>query len=198
MGASLSTADLRRAEAPDFLKRSRTPVLRRPRRRPTLRVAALVGPISGHGSRPVSSFHERGTGCEGATGVRVRAHCNPARSLSMGAPRIVQSKRGPIDARRTLTPRDYLERPQLFGEAHDARFTCPADGDRVSLEVSRMLHVCVCAWRRAPHRRSGAALGREFGFSRQTWSDVTRGNRWPGHTVLIALISSLNHKASNV
>ncbi|WP_395153819.1 hypothetical protein [Ilumatobacter sp.] len=110
----------------------------------------------------------------------------------MSTTRTVQSLRGPIDARRTLTPRAYLRHPYLFGEADNAEFNCPNDGDTTSLEIARMLHICVCAWRRSSQSCSGASLARQFGFSRQSWSDVTRGHRWPGHTVLVALLSGLN------
>jgi hypothetical protein len=61
----------------------------------------------------------------------------------------------------------------------------------VSLEIAKMLHICLCTLRATPGAPSGAELGRRFGFSRQTWSSITRGYRWPGHTVLVAILTGL-------
>lgn len=113
----------------------------------------------------------------------------------MAAERSVRPQRQPIDARRQLTPRDYLVNPDHFGEHRDTEFRCPDLGDAVSLEIARTLHVYVCAWRRADRRCSGASIARRLGFSRQTWSHVTRGRRWPACTVLVALLITLRESA---
>jgi hypothetical protein len=96
--------------------------------------------------------------------------------------------RGRIDTRRRLAPRDYLVHPDLFGEDRHADFAIPADGDEPSLAVARVLHDCICLWRHGDRPPTGAAMARRFGFSRQTWSHVVRGYRWPGHTVFSAIV----------
>lgn len=103
----------------------------------------------------------------------------------------LEATRRPIDRRRTLTPRDYLREPALFGITSGAEFHRPDNGDDISLQLAITLHRCVVAWRAHPHRSTGAELARGFGFSKQTWSDVTAGRRWPGHTVVLALIAQL-------
>jgi hypothetical protein len=103
-------------------------------------------------------------------------------------PRPVRS----IDRRRRLAPRDYLTDPHRFGLDPTASFIVPDGGDQQSMEIARVIHLCVVAWRRVEHRPSGADLGRRYGFSRQTWSLITQGRRWPGHTVLAATIAALN------
>jgi hypothetical protein len=96
--------------------------------------------------------------------------------------------RGPVDDRRQLRPLDYCQPPAAFGHAMHAVFLVPDGGDPVSMEIARFIHVVICAWRRTPGAPSGAALGRAFGFSRQTWSATVLGRRWPGHTVLSAAV----------
>lgn len=93
-----------------------------------------------------------------------------------------------VDGRRRLQPRDYLTQPDLFGEVSDAAFVIPDGGDRASMEIAHLIHRLICRWRHSAHRPSGAALGRRFGFSRQTMSHIARGYRWPGHTVLAAIL----------
>ena len=97
-----------------------------------------------------------------------------------------------LDRRRRLAPRDYLANPYLFGIDLRAEFVLPPDGDTESLEIARVVHQCFVAWRRNEHHVSGAELGRRFGFSRQTWSTIVQGRRWPGHTVLAAAIAALD------
>lgn len=106
-----------------------------------------------------------------------------------------RATRTPLDARRLLTPRDYAVEPHLFGERYDVTFRTPPDGDAVSRRIAEFFHRLVVASR---HHRlpSGAEIGRRFGFSRQTWSNVTRGHRWPSHTVLIALLVVLEDAIS--
>ena len=103
-------------------------------------------------------------------------------------PRAVRS----IDRRRQLTPRDYLTHPHQFGLDPTTAFVLPAGGDQQSMEIARVIHLCIVAWRRIDPRPSGADLGRRYGFSRQTWSLITQGRRWPGHTVLVATIAALD------
>jgi hypothetical protein len=112
---------------------------------------------------------------------------------------VTVASRGPIDARRRLTPRQYLVHPDLFGEVIDAEFAMPDGGDEASMEIARTVHLCFAALRHAPASASGAALARRFRFSRQTWSATSRGLRWPGHTVLIAVLVGLReaHAATN-
>ena len=102
-----------------------------------------------------------------------------------------------IDRRRRLTPRDYLVHPHGFGIDSRALFVVPAGGDHVSMEVARLLHQCFVAFRRAGRSSSGAALARRFGFSKQSWSAAAAGQRWPGHTIVIALMIALNESRAN-
>lgn len=95
-----------------------------------------------------------------------------------------------LDRRRQLSPRDYLTNPYQFGIDPTATFVVPPGGDAESLEVARVIHRCLIAWRRCEPHLSGAELGRRFGFSRQTWSTITQGRRWPGHTVLAAAVAA--------
>jgi hypothetical protein len=97
-----------------------------------------------------------------------------------------------IDRRRKLLPRDYLANPYLFGVDLRAEMYLPPDGDAESLEIARVLHRCFAARRHCEQHISGAELGRIFGFSRQSWSMVTQGQRWPGHTMLTAVIAALD------
>ena len=106
----------------------------------------------------------------------------------MPTPNTTRANRSSIDARRRLKPRDYFQHPDLFGQDPQATTTVPNGGDNTSMEVAHITHLCVSAWRHNSHKTSGAALARRFGFSRQTWSHVTRGHRWPATTVLTAML----------
>lgn len=92
-----------------------------------------------------------------------------------------------LDHRRSLTPREYATNPTLFGVAADLTFWVPPRGDAVSMQIARLQHLDVCAWDAAGRRTPAAALCRRFGFSPQTLSKVTTGQRWAGETVLAAL-----------
>ena len=102
-----------------------------------------------------------------------------------------------IDRRRRLTPRDYLLHPHGFGIDSQASFVVPPGGDNASMEVARMLHHYFGAFRRTQHCPSGASLARRFGFSKQSWSAAAAGQRWPGHTIVIALMIALNESRTN-
>lgn len=92
-----------------------------------------------------------------------------------------------LDHRRSLSPREYATDPALFGVTADLTFWVPPGGDAVSMQIARLQHLDVCAWEAGGRRPSAAALCRRFGFSRQTFSKVTTGQRWAGETVLAAL-----------
>lgn len=92
-----------------------------------------------------------------------------------------------LDHRRSLTPRDYATDPTLFGVTADLTFWVPPRGDAVSMQIAQLQHLDVCAWDADGRRTSAAALCRRFGFSPQTLSKVTTGQRWAGETVLAAL-----------
>jgi hypothetical protein len=96
-----------------------------------------------------------------------------------------------VDRRRQLLPRDYLTEPDAFGRARPVPRTMPAGGDPVSAEIAWVQHSLVAAWRRGGSRPTGAALGRRFGFSRQTFSRTVLGQRWMGEAVQAALVASL-------
>lgn len=92
-----------------------------------------------------------------------------------------------LDHRRSLTPREYATDPTLFGVAANLTFWVPPRGDAVSMQIAHLQHLDVCAWEADGRRTSAAALCRRFGFSPQTLSKVTTGQRWAGETVLAAL-----------
>lgn len=91
-----------------------------------------------------------------------------------------------LDRRRRMLPRDYVEDPEAFGVDPGARFRCPDTGDAVSLRIAEQVHMLLCAWNR-DRRPSAAALANRFTMSKQTLSRVSRGERWPGETVMAAL-----------
>ncbi|MDZ7732980.1 MAG: hypothetical protein U5R31_07550 [Acidimicrobiia bacterium] len=93
-----------------------------------------------------------------------------------------------LDARRTLTPREYLTEPWAFGERPSA-VQIPEAGDAASARVAAVQHLLVLEWRRGGTRPGN--LCRAFGFSRNIWSLTLRGHRWAGETVLAALASRL-------
>jgi len=100
-----------------------------------------------------------------------------------------------LDRRRHgLRPCDYLSDPALFGSVRPVARVVPAGGDEPASRVAWVQHRLVVQWRQCPGRRSGAAIAREFGFSRQTWSRTTLGERWAGQTVLTALLLALDRR----
>jgi hypothetical protein len=96
-----------------------------------------------------------------------------------------------VDRRRLLLPRDYLADPAGFGQDRPARLRTPPDGDAPSARIAWLQHQLVAAWRRQGCKPSGAALGRAFGFSRQTISRSALGQRWMGEAVLAALLTAV-------
>lgn len=96
-----------------------------------------------------------------------------------------------LDARRTLTPREYFDDPFAFGERTTTP-RLPADGDKISLRIAVQQHRLVLAWR--GHRgMSPGEVCRRFGIHRATWSNALRGRRWAGETVLAALLYGITH-----
>jgi len=98
-----------------------------------------------------------------------------------------------LDNRRNLLPRTYFEDPWTFG-TRAAKLTMPPGGDEVSQRIASHLNLLVCAVR---ERRltSGQACAR-FGFCREVWSDVVNGRRWPGETVLTAILDTITDRRS--
>jgi hypothetical protein len=90
-----------------------------------------------------------------------------------------------VDSRRQLLPRDYLAEPMRFGVDGDVELTMPFDGDQASFEIARLVHRLAIVARQSG--RCGAQLGRRFQFSRQVFSDVLNGRRWPNASTLAAL-----------
>jgi hypothetical protein len=107
------------------------------------------------------------------------------------SPRCRLMARAHVDARRRGLPRDYVVPPQSFGIDPSARFVMAPWGDDPSLRVARLLHSLVVAWRSKPGL-SGAAAARRWGISKQTWSRTILGERWPGETMFIALVTELH------
>ena len=96
-----------------------------------------------------------------------------------------------MDRRRRLLPRDYLSDPDAFGRNRAVRFIIPAGGDAQSAAIARVQHELVLRWRAQGCRPSGSRLGRSFGFSKQTWSRSTLGQRWMGEAVICALLVAI-------
>jgi len=94
-----------------------------------------------------------------------------------------------VDGRRRGRPREYLDPPHRFGRAGEARLRIPAGGDRVSAGLAWFQHRLAAAW--AARGRSGAAVGREYGVSRQVVSRTLRGERWLCATLTAALVLAL-------
>lgn len=93
-----------------------------------------------------------------------------------------------LDRQRRLMPRDYLAPPEAFGLRAPEQWVIPPGGDEQSMLVARTEHHLVLAWRTGPRRPSGAEMGRQFGFSRQTWSRSMLGQRWMGETLMAAIV----------
>jgi hypothetical protein len=98
-----------------------------------------------------------------------------------------------LDGRHRLTPRDYATDPYRFGRDRTVTFQLPSGGDEPSLRVALITHVLLCHWNSNRRKPSASQLCAVFGFSKQTLSKVQAGTRWPGDTVLAALI----HAAHN-
>jgi hypothetical protein len=96
-----------------------------------------------------------------------------------------------VDRRRSLLPRDYLVEPDAFGQGRPVTVRVPPGGDEVSARIALLQHELVRRWRQSPEVASGAAIGRRYGFSRQTWSRTALGQRWMGEAVLAGLIEAL-------
>jgi hypothetical protein len=102
-----------------------------------------------------------------------------------------------LDRQRSLLPADYAVDPHRFGHDPRLRFHVPPGGDARSMEIARIQHQLVLAWRQHPEAPSGAALARRFGFSKQTLSRAVLGQRWMGETVMAALLSALRTSRSS-
>ena len=96
-----------------------------------------------------------------------------------------------LDRSRALAPRDYATDPARFGDDPSLRFQVARRGDEVSAQLARFQHELVVAYRQAPNAPSGSALGRRFGFSRQTFSDVLLGKRWYCQATVAAIVLAL-------
>jgi hypothetical protein len=77
----------------------------------------------------------------------------------------------------------------LFGTSA-ARFQLPPGGDEVSMRIARLHHGLIVSLRAGGVK--GSWVCREWGFGRDLWSEVIAGRRWPGETVLVAMIDALN------
>jgi hypothetical protein len=94
-----------------------------------------------------------------------------------------------LDNRRSLLPYDYLADPWAFGQPGRVGVVMPEGGDVVSQRIALQVHRLAVAVR-SRHIRSTEACAR-FEFSREVWSEVLAGRRWPGETVLAAIIDAL-------
>lgn len=94
-----------------------------------------------------------------------------------------------LDNRRCLLPRDYLADPWSFGQPGVVTLVLPPGGDVVSQRIALQVHRMVLAVRDRQVRSTRACA--RFEFSREVWSEVLSGRRWPGETVLAAIVDSL-------
>lgn len=94
-----------------------------------------------------------------------------------------------LDRRRRLRPRDYATDPTLYGVDPTVAFHCPVGGDEISMRIAAHTHLVLCDWN-LDRRPSATAIAKTFGTSKNTISRVSRGTRWPGETLLVALTES--------
>ena len=96
-----------------------------------------------------------------------------------------------IDRRRSPeapSPCAYCVDPHAFGRNPDARFRVPPGGTAADLELARLQHILVLAWRERGRQPSTGQLRSRWSISKQVWSRVVLGTRWPGETALAALV----------
>ncbi len=93
-----------------------------------------------------------------------------------------------VDNRRKLRPAAYFP-TDTFGHHPSAKPMLPPDGDLASLHIAALTHQLLCRYRAGGYRPSGAALGRTHGFSKTVFSETLAGRRWPGESVLAALLT---------
>ena len=77
----------------------------------------------------------------------------------------------------------------MFGTPAPVTFHTPPGGDDVSQRTATTLHRLAIQARN--RNINGAAAARNWGISRQTWSDLINGRHWPAMTTLAALITAL-------
>ncbi len=90
---------------------------------------------------------------------------------------------------RLLLPRDYLLDPHQFGRHPHPRWQVPPGGDQRSLQVAMVLHAAALVFHQRKDSHRARRVGQRFEFSKQRWSECMLGHRWPGETVLAAVIS---------
>lgn len=95
-----------------------------------------------------------------------------------------------LDARLALEPRAYAVVPAQFGSNPHVTFHVPPGGDDLSMQVARIQHHIVIAWR-ARHPRGGRRLADEIGCSKQTVSRTLLGQRFAGQAVLSFMAAQL-------
>lgn len=64
------------------------------------------------------------------------------------------------------------------------------------MQVALQAHLLVCSWNLERHP-TAVALSEQFGTSKQTLSRVSRGERWPGETVMAALVYAARIRSGN-
>lgn len=103
-----------------------------------------------------------------------------------------------IDRQLKLLPADYADDPYRFGIDPTLKFHVPDAGDAISMEIARIQHQIVVAWRRNPDAPNGAALANRFGFSKQTLSRTALGHRWAGTRATAALLYGQRERRGRV
>jgi hypothetical protein len=88
-------------------------------------------------------------------------------------------------------PRDYFEKPDLFGRVVSPAPARPPGGDDVSERAARLQHQLVLALRRLEVPPSSAELARLAGCSTSTMSRTLLGERWIGLKVQAVLVGVL-------
>jgi hypothetical protein len=84
-----------------------------------------------------------------------------------------------------------------FGSTRRVAVVVPAGGTRTSAKVAYVQHLYARHWRTMADRPSGAEMGSQYGFSKQTWSRAVLGETWMGLTLFAALLDALHrHRAA--
>lgn len=95
-----------------------------------------------------------------------------------------------LDRRPATAPRpkDYCSNPHAFGHGDDVTFYVPVGGNPIDRDISWLQHELILEWRRRGGTPTTGQLRERYGISKQTFSRVTRGQRFLGERVTMALL----------
>jgi hypothetical protein len=97
-----------------------------------------------------------------------------------------------------------VQNPQGFGTLNAGKACIPRNpdgsfkGDRVSMLVALNQHHLALAYNMKDRKKrlSGRAWAEQFGFSRQLWSEIIRGEVWANQIGLATLVVASKTRAS--